>query len=165
MPLNGDVVVVVDPTKVRESQVACQRRGLAAHALHHAAVPRKGIHIESKEREVRFVVPRTKPVTCQRHANARCHPLTKRSSRRFHPGGPAIFGMSRASAFQLSKILQVIESNRKLAKRFILAIYRLHARQVQKRIQQCGSVARRKDESVTIRPNRIFRVEPQKFLP
>ena len=165
MALDGDVVVVVDPAEVRESQMTCQRGGLAAHALHHATVPRKGIHIESKEREVRLVVPHTKPVTCQRHANARCHPLTKRSSRRFHPGGPAIFGMSRASAFQLPKILQVIEGNRKLAKRFILPIYRFHTSQVQERIQQGGSVTRRKDESVAIRPDRIFRVEPQKFLP
>ena len=113
MTLDGDVVVVVDPTQIGESQVPGQRGGLSADALHHATVSRQGIDIVVKERKVRLVVAHRKPVACQRHAHARCHPLTERSRRRFDPGGPAIFGMSRTSALQLPKILQVSRAEQK----------------------------------------------------
>src|SRR5215470_17757000 len=36
--LDGDVVVVIDPAEVVESQVGCQRRGFRRDAFHHATV-------------------------------------------------------------------------------------------------------------------------------
>ena len=62
MSLDGDVIVVIDPTKVRKAQVTCQRSGFSAYALHHAPVARKGIHIKIKQLEIRLVISMAKPV-------------------------------------------------------------------------------------------------------
>ena len=43
--LDGDVVVVVDPTEVIELEVSCQRGGLAGDPFHHAAVAAQGVDV------------------------------------------------------------------------------------------------------------------------
>ena len=56
MALDGDVVVVVDPTQIGKSQVSSQRSSLPANALHHAPVAGQSIHVKVKELKVRLVV-------------------------------------------------------------------------------------------------------------
>ena len=103
MPFDGDVIVIVDPAEVRQTEVTCQRGGLATHALHHAAVAGKRIDVESKEREIRLVVARSQPVAGQGHADAGRNSLAERPCRRLHSRGPSIFGMSRDTGFPVAE--------------------------------------------------------------
>src|SRR5258706_16300701 len=125
--LDGDVVVVVDPTKIRKSQVTRERRGLAADALHHAPVACQGVNVVIEHRKVRPVVSLSEPLTRQRDAHARCNPLTKGSGRCLNSGSPTILRMSGALTLELSEILQIIQRNCEVAQGFIFSIYRLHS--------------------------------------
>ena len=91
---DGDPVVVVDPAKIREFEMAGQRCGLAADAFHHATVTAKGIHVVVENFVAGPVEMVCQPTFRQRHADAGGNPLTQRTGRRFNTGGPAIFGMA-----------------------------------------------------------------------
>src|ERR1700756_5599154 len=59
--LNSDVVVVVDPTQIRQSQVTRQRGRLTADTLHHTSVTRQSVDVVVKQGKVGPVVPFSQP--------------------------------------------------------------------------------------------------------
>src|SRR4030095_8923279 len=69
--LDGDVVVVVDPAKVVETQVTGQRRCLGSNSLHHAAVSTHRINIVIENIEARPVVTVGEPLLGNAHSEAR----------------------------------------------------------------------------------------------
>jgi hypothetical protein len=70
-----------------------------------------------------------------------------------------------AFAFELPELFEVLYRDRELAQIFVFAINRLDPCQVEQSIQQRRGVARREDEPVAVRPDRIFGVKPQIILP
>src|SRR5689334_5745112 len=73
--------------------------------------------------------------------------------------------MARALAIELTEVLDVVESDAQLTYVFVIGVDRLHAREVQDRIQQHGGMASREDEAVAIGPDAIFRIEAEHAVP
>src|SRR6202011_883722 len=157
--LDGDVVIVVDPTEIRQSQVTRERRRLAADALHHASVTSQCVDVVIEHRKIWTVVSLSEPLTRQSHAYARGNSLAEGSGRCLNSGSPTVLRVARASTLELTELLQIFQWNGEFAERFVFAIYRLHSCQVQEGIQQRGGVAGRKNESVTVGPDRIFGIK------
>src|SRR5262249_1862496 len=74
-PLDRDVVVVVDPAEVVETQMAGQRSRFRSHALHQAAVTANYINVVIEDFEVRSVEMTGEPLFCDGQADARCDAL------------------------------------------------------------------------------------------
>ena len=141
LAVDGDVIVVVDPTQVVESEMAGERRGLRADAFHHAAVAADGIDVVVEEIEAGLVVAAGKPFARDGHADTGGDALTERTCRRLHAGDQMIFRMPRSFAAELAEMANVVERDRGLAKALVLRIHRARAGQIQHRPQQHGGVA------------------------
>src|SRR5262249_26788430 len=76
-----DVIVVVNPAKVVQGQVARQRRRFGSHALHHAAITANRVDVVVEDLEVGTIVPVSEPRLGNGHADAVGDPLSKGSSR------------------------------------------------------------------------------------
>ena len=126
----GDVVIVVDPTKIRQPQMTRERRGFAADALHHAPVARQGVNVVIEHWKVRSVISFGEPFTSDGHSDACRNTLAKRSSRCLHPRRPTVLGMAGAFAFELTELFEVFYRDRELAQIFVFAINRLDRCQV-----------------------------------
>ncbi len=105
------------------------------------------------------------PALRHRHADARRTALAERPGRRLDARGQVIFGMARALAVDLTEALDVLERDRGLAETLIFCIDRLHAGEMQHRIEQHRCVPVRQHEAVAIGPDRILRIEAQEMLP
>ena len=75
MPLDRDVIVIVDPTQVGQLQVTRQRRGFVAHAFHQIAIAGKRVGIETKQLESGAIEMCGSPACRNRHTNAVSHTL------------------------------------------------------------------------------------------
>src|SRR6516162_9351953 len=101
VPLDGDVVVVVDPAKVREFQVAGQGGRLGRDAFHHAAIPAQGIDVEVDQVfKASLVEVGSLPAAGDGHTNTVGQPLPERAGRGLDTAGPAVFGMAGATAVE-----------------------------------------------------------------
>src|SRR5262245_26788764 len=69
--LDGDVVVVIAPTKVIEAPMPRQRRGFGGDALHQTAVAADGVNAVVENIEPRLVVSLGQPFFGDGHADAR----------------------------------------------------------------------------------------------
>src|SRR5215470_4298624 len=97
--LNRDVVIVINPTEIREPPMAGERGCFAGDSLHHAAIPAQCIHIEIKKIfKAGSVITSRQPLSGGGHSDAGCDSLPQRTSGGFHPGGPAVLRMSRTAA-------------------------------------------------------------------
>ncbi len=134
--LDGNVVVVVDPTQVVEAEMTGQRGRLRADPFHQAAVAANCINIIVEEIEAGPVVAAGKPFPRDRHADTRGDSLTERTCRRLDPRRPMIFRVTRRFAVELAEVADVVESDRRLAQAFILRVHRPGARQMQYGPQQ-----------------------------
>ena len=165
MPLDRDPVRVVDPTQVRQPLVRGVRSRLRRDPLHHAAVPRLGVHVEVEEREAVPVVPRAEPLARESHADRCCDALAERPGGGLDAARPAVLGMARALGTELAKPLQVVECDRGLAEDLVLGVDRADTGQVEQRPEEGGGVARRQHEAVAVRPDRVGRIEAEEPLP
>jgi hypothetical protein len=125
-----DVVVVVDPAQVVETEMAGQRGRLRANPFHQAAVAADRIDVIVEDVEARLVVAAGEPLPRDRHADARGDALTQRTGRRLDPGHPVIFRVPRRLAVELAEVADVVERDRRLAQAFVLRVHRPGARQV-----------------------------------
>ncbi len=172
---NGDVVVVPDPAKVIEAQVACERGSLRRDAFHHAAVAADGVNVVVEDVEVRFVVAVGEPFLSDGHANTRCDALAERSGGRLDAGDPMIFRMARRAAVELAEARRaavelaeapdVVERNGRVPEIFVVSIYGLRLGEMQNRPKQHRGVAVRQDEPVAIGPYRVLRIEVHHPVP
>src|SRR5262249_54348332 len=128
--LDGDLVVVVNPTQVGELQMAGQRGSFAGDALHHAAVAGDGVHVVVEHVEAGPVEVRRLPAAGDRHAHAGGHARAERTSGRFDPRGPAVLRVAGALTVELPEALDVVKLHRQLAQPLVLRVHRLHAGQV-----------------------------------
>src|SRR5581483_184045 len=81
VPLDRHVVVVVNPTEVREAEVSRQGRGLAGNALHHVAVAAHREHAVVEHVKTRTIERRREPSPGYRHADARGDALAQGTGR------------------------------------------------------------------------------------
>ncbi len=163
--LDRDVVAIVDPAKIAELQMAGKRGGLAADPLHHAAVAAQREDVVIEQGETRLVEIPRQPVCGNRHADARCNPLAKRSRCGLDTRGQVVFRMTWAFAVELAKALQIVERHRRSADPLVIFVDRLDAGQVQHRIEQGRGMAGGKHEAIAVRPDRILRIETEEILP
>ena len=162
--LDGDVIVVVDPTEVREFEVSGQRSGLAADTLHQIAVAAHRINVEVEQIEVRPVVSRGQPAGGDCHSHAVADPLAKRAGGGLHAAGMSELGMTGATAVQLPKLAQVVQRNRRLAGRPAGGVQLLYPRQVQRGVEQRRGVSAGKDEPIAVGPDGLVWIVAEHFI-
>ncbi len=163
--LDGDLVVVVDPAQVGELEVAGQGGGLARDALHHAAVAGHRVDVVVEHGEIGPVEVLGLPAAGDRHADAGGHAGAQRTRRRLDAGRPPVLRVARALAVELAEPFDVLQLDRQLAQPLVLRVHRLHAGQVQQRVDQHGGVAARQHEPVAVGPDRVVGIEAQEALP
>src|SRR5208283_1214722 len=119
--LDRDVVVVINPAKVRKLQVPGQGRSLAGNTLHHASVAAQRVDVEIEQIvEARAVVARSQPLASDGHTDAGGDTLTERPGSRLHPGSPSVLRMSRTAAVQLPEGLDSVQRHRHAAQGFVV---------------------------------------------
>src|SRR6185437_10050511 len=106
--VNRDVVVIVDPAEVIEREMAGERRGLGAHALHHVAVATYRVDVVAEDLEIRAIVAAGEPRLGDRHADAVRDALAERTGRRLDARHPSIFGMTRRLAAELAEAADIV---------------------------------------------------------
>jgi hypothetical protein len=163
--LDGDAVAIVDPAEVAQRQMAGQRGRLAADALHHAPIAGQGVHVVVEQLKAGSVEALGEPALGDGHPDACGQALAERARRRLYARGPAILRMTRTSAAQLAKALDVVERHRWLADLLVRGGSRFHAGQVEQAVEQHGGVAGREDEPVAVGPVRAFRIEAKELVP
>ena len=157
VPLDGDVVVVVDPAKVVEAQVTGQRRCFRRDALHQAAVSANGIDVVVEDLKAGPVVPVGEPLLGDGHADARRNALSKWTGRRLNARNPVILGVPRSFAVELAEVTDILERNRRVAESFVIGIHRLCAGEMEHGPEQHRGVAVREHEPIAVGPDRVLR--------
>ena len=165
MTFDGDVIVVVNPTEIREFQMSSQTGGFSRNSFHHAAIAADRPDSIIEKFKPRSVVSRREPTFGHCHSNTCRESLAQRTGCRFDAAGPVIFRMSRATRIDLTKTLDVFDGQTRLAGQLILRIHRLSFRQIQQRIEQHSSVPIAQYKSISARTKWIGRIESQEFLP
>ena len=127
---DGDVVVVVDPAKVVQLQVAGQRGGLAGDALHHAAVASQAVDVIVEHLEIGLVVMGGQPLAGHRHADGGGDAIAQRAGRRLNAGRPAIFRVAGAAAIDLAEALDVVQRHGRPIDLLVLGVDSLDLGQV-----------------------------------
>ena len=163
--LDRDPVVVVDPAEVLEPEVAGQRGRLGGDPLHHVAVAAQRVDVVVEELVAGAVEVRRLPLGRDRHADRGRDALAERPGRRLDARRPAVLRMPRAARVDLAEALDVLERDRQLAEPLVRGVDRLHAGEVQQRVEQRRGVADREHEAVAAGPDRVVRVEAQEVLP
>jgi hypothetical protein len=79
LTLDGDVIVVVDPAKVIETQVSGQRRCLRSDAFHQASIAANGIDVVIEDLKAGPVVTVGEPFLGDRHSDAGGDALAERT--------------------------------------------------------------------------------------
>ncbi len=113
--LDRDVVVVVDPAKVVEAEVAGQRRGFAPDALHQATVADDDIDVVVEDGESRLVVALAEPLPGDGHPDARRGALAERARGRLDARNPVVLGVTGSLAPDLAEATDILERHRRLA--------------------------------------------------
>ena len=162
---DGDVIVVVNPAKIRELQMSSQTGGFSRNSFHHATIAADRPDSIIEKFKSRSVVSRREPTFGHCHTNACRETLAQRTGCRFDAARPVIFRMSRATRIELTKTLDVFDGQTRLASQLILGIYRLSFRQIQQGIEQHSCVPIAQYKSISAWTKRIRRIESQEFLP
>src|SRR5215469_923181 len=163
--LDRDVIVVVNPTQIVETEMSRQRCSLRRYTFHQAPVTTDGINVVVEDVETRPIVAVSKPLLSDRHANARCRTLSERSSCGLNARYPVVFRMPGRFAIELAEAANVVESDRRLPQGFVVRIHGLNASEMERRPEQHGGMAVRKHETIAIGPDRVLRIEFQDTIP
>ena len=135
-PLDGDVVVVVDPAEVVETKVAGQRGSLRADALHHVSIATNGVNVVIENLEAGPVETVGEPFLADRHTYAGCDALAERAGGGFDARNPVVFGMTGRLAAQLAEVADIVEAYRGASQNLVVRIHCLRLRQVKDRPEQ-----------------------------
>ncbi len=165
VPLDGDVVVVVNPAEIIQAKVGGERCRFRSNALHQAAVSTDGINVVVEDIEVRPIVAIGKPLLGNGHANAGGYALPERTSRGFDSRDQMVFGMPGRLAVEQAKGADIVERHRRLAQMLVFRVHRLSLRQVEHGPQQHRGVAIRKHKPVAVGPDWVLRIEPHHSVP
>ena len=165
VPLDGDVVVVVDPAEVVEAQVAGQRRRFRRNALHHAAVSANGIDVVVEDLEAGPVVAVGEPLLGDGHAHARGDALPERTGGGLDARDPVVLGVTRGLAVELAEAADVVERHRGLPQPLVFGIHRLRLGEVEHGPEQHRGVTVREHEPIAVGPDRVLRIEAHDAVP
>ncbi len=140
--VDGDVVVVVHVDEPAEAEMAGERRGLVADALHEIAVAAEdeGVVVDDLGSE-----PGPEHALGDSHADTVGETLTERPGRDLDARYQADLGMTGRAAVELAEVAQVVEAQ-------------VIPGQMQHRVGQDRRVATRKDEAVAVGPAGIGRI-------
>ena len=163
--LDRDPVVVVDPAEVLEPEVAGQRGRLGRDALHHVAVAAQRVDVVVEELVAGAVEVRRLPLGGDRHPDRGGDALAERPRGGLDARRPAVLRMPGAARVDLAEALDVLERDRQLAEPLVGRVDRLHAGEVQQRVEQRRGVADREHEAVATRPDRVVGIEAEVVLP
>ena len=163
--LDRDVVIVVDPTKVRQLEMPGERCRLARHAFHHVAIAAQGVDVVVEQRGAVAIEMLGEPAFRERHSDRIPATLTERAGGRFDAGGDAIFGMAGGLGVELPKLPEIVEADRRLAGMPAVGVDLAHAGKVQQRIKEQRRVADRQHEPIAIGPVGAVRVVAQEPAP
>ena len=130
--LDGDGVVVVDPTKVRQTQMPGDRGGLGGDALHQVAVRADRVDVVVEQRQLGPVQVLTEVAAAHRHADGVRHALAEGPGGGLDAGGEVVFRVARRAAVELAELLDVLERH---GRRVAAVLFR-HAGEVQQRVEQ-----------------------------
>src|SRR5690606_21568465 len=145
LAVDGDPVVVVEDDQLAETQMAGERRCLAAHALHEVAV--RGDHVRAVvyDLEAGPVVTRGQVRLGEGHADGGRDALAERPRGRLYAHRMAVLRMPWCAAVPLSVALQLLHGQ-------------VVAREVEQRVLQHRAVPGGLDVAVAVRPPRLRRV-------
>src|SRR6267142_3601536 len=105
LTFNGDLIVVVQPAKVRKLQMSGERRCLRRDTFHQVTVAAEGPDVVIEKLVSGTVEVCRQPFSGDRHSHAVADSLAERAGRRFDARGQAVFRMSRSLAVDLAKSL------------------------------------------------------------
>jgi len=165
LPLDRDVVVVVDPAHVVEAEMTGERGRFGRHALHQTSVAAHHVDVVVEDREPRSVVAVGEPLLGDGHAHARRGALPERPRRGFHSRHPVILGVPGRLATDLAKAANVLQRHRRLPQPLVVGIHRSRPGQMQDGPEQHRGVTVGEDEPVAVGPDRVIRIEAHHAVP
>src|SRR5438309_8909391 len=148
--LDRDVIAVVDPAQVAEPQMTGERRRLAAHSLHHAAITAQREDVVIEQRKTWFVEIPRQPIRCDRHADAGRNPLAQRSRRRLDTRGQVILRMAWTFAAELAEMSQIVERDGRRAEPLVIFVDRFDPSQMKHRIEEGRGMPRGQHETIAV---------------
>ena len=160
-----DVIVVVDPAEIIETEMTGERGSFGSNAFHHATVTADGVDVVIEDFKTWSVVSVGEPFLGDGHADAGRDTLSERAGGGFHSRHPMIFRVAGRFAVELAKPANIVQRDRGLPEIFIVGVHRLDAGEVKDGPEQHRSVAIREDEPVAVRPDRVLRIEAHDAIP
>ena len=109
--VDGDVVVVVDPAEVLETEVARQRCGLGFDPLHQVAVATDRVCLVVEGVKIRPIATAGEPALRDGHADAGGDALSERPGGGLDARDQVVLGMTRRLAAELAKSTDVVEGD------------------------------------------------------
>ena len=158
IPFNRDVVVIVDPAKIVELQVAGDACGLTSNPFHQVAIAAERVDVVIEQVVLGGVVIGGEPLLGHRHADRVAEACTEGPGRRFDPRGLTELGMTGTGAADLTKMLQVVEGDRGGTGRVALLVDPLDTRQVKHAVEQHRCVPAGQHETIAGGPMRLRRI-------
>ena len=147
--LDGDVVVVIEEDEFAQLVRARKGAGLVRDALFEAPVAAQRIGVMVDDGEALAVEGGGEVRLGDRHADGVRDALPERAGRRFDAGRVAVFGVPGRFVPELAEVHHVLFGD-------------VIPEEVQKRVVEHGAVPRGEDETVSVVPLRVLRVELQK---
>src|SRR5215472_2698952 len=98
VPLDRDVVVVVDPAKIVEAEMTGKRCRFRRNSLHQTAISANGVDVVVEDFEAGFIEAASEPLLADSHADARGNTLAQWSSRGLDTRYPVVLGVTRRLA-------------------------------------------------------------------
>src|SRR5215831_13290005 len=108
LTFDRNVIVVIDPAEVIETQVAGERRRFRRNSFHQAAIAAHGVNVVIKDIKARSVVTMGEPLVGNRHSYARGNALSEGTGCRLHPRNPMVLWVPRRFAVELAKATDIV---------------------------------------------------------
>ena len=150
--VNGNAVVVVERDQFIELPRAGQCTGFVADAFHQTTVAHKHIDMVVDDGVAVAVELSRQKLFRQRHTYRVGQTLAQRTCGGFDAGRHAHFRMARSFTVELAEVFQLLHGQ-------------VVARQMQKRVNQHGSVAVGEHKAVAVAPMRVAGVVVQMLAP
>ena len=151
IPVNRNVIVVVQVNEFSETKVAGERGGFLGDALHQVTIRNNAVGVMIDDGVGGAVVKGCEVALGNGHSHARGKALAKRTGRCFHTRSMSELRMTRCAASPLPKRLQVL--NREGI-----------STQVKQRIKQHASMSGREHKSIPVHPSRLAGCMPHYFF-
>src|SRR5258705_10421062 len=165
LSFDRDVVVVVDPAEVVQTQVTGQGGRFGRDALHQAAVSAHDVDVVVEDREARPVVPVGEPLPSDGHPHARGDALPERARGALDTRHSVILGVPGRPAAELAKAADVLQRHRGLPQPLVVGIHRPRPGQMQHGPEQHRGVTVGEHEPITVGPDGVIRVEAHLAVP